>query len=250
MFTETIVIFQRQMRILLRNPVWVFFGLTQPILYLALFGPLLKNVSGGGLGGDAAWRVFVPGLLLQLALFGAGFAGFGIIQELREGVIDRQRVTPARRVSLIMGRTLGNMVTIGVQGIVLVLVALSFGLHASWSGIVSSIVIICLLALGISAASYAMGLILKDEDAFAPFIQGVSLPLLLLSGVLLPMSLAPAWLRHTSQVNPLTYVVDATRALFRGDLGDQDVWIGALVAVALAALLAWWGTRTFQRQSA
>ncbi len=66
------MIFQRQMRILLRNPVWVFFGLTQPILYLALFGPLLKNVSGGGLGGDAAWRVFVPGLLLQLAIFGAG----------------------------------------------------------------------------------------------------------------------------------------------------------------------------------
>jgi ABC-2 type transport system permease protein len=250
MLNETIVIFQRQMRILLRNPVWVFFGLTQPILYLALFGPLLKNVTGGGLGGDAAWRVFVPGLLLQLSIFGAGFAGFGIIQELREGVIDRQRVTPARRVSLIMGRTLGNMVTIGVQALVLIVVALPFGLHASWAGILSSVVLICVLALGISAASYAMGLILKDEDSFAPFIQGVSLPLLLLSGVLLPMSLAPAWLRHTSQVNPLTYVVDATRSLFRGDFGDQHVWVGGLVTLALGALLAWWGTRTFQRQSA
>ncbi|MGH8862842.1 MAG: ABC transporter permease [Jatrophihabitantaceae bacterium] len=250
MINETFVIFQRQMRILLRNPVWVFFGLTQPILYLALFGPLLKNVTGGGLGGDDAWRVFVPGLLLQLAIFGAGFAGFGIIQELREGVIDRQRVTPARRASLILGRTIGTMVTIGVQGTVLVLVALPFGLTASWSGIVSSVVLICLLALGISAASYAMGLILKDEDAFAPFIQGVSLPLLLLSGVLLPMSLAPAWLRHTSQANPLTYVVDATRALFRGDFANSHVWVGGLVTVALGALLAWWGTRTFQRQSA
>jgi ABC-2 type transport system permease protein len=250
MFTETIVIFQRQMRILLRNPVWVFFGLTQPVLYLALFGPLLKNVTGGGLGGDNAWRVFVPGLLLQLAIFGAGFAGFGIIQELREGVIDRQRVTPARRTSLIMGRTLQNMVVIGVQATVLVLVALPFGLRASWGGVVSSLVLICLLALGISAASYAMGLILKDEDGFAPFIQGVSLPLLLLSGVLLPMSLAPGWLRHTSQANPLTYVVDATRALFRGDFGDSHVWIGAVVTVVLGALLGWWGTRTFQRQSA
>lgn len=250
MVTETFVIFQRQMRILLRNPVWVFFGLTQPILYLALFGPLLKNVTGGGLGGENAWRVFVPGLLLQLAIFGAGFAGFGIIQELREGVIDRQRVTPARRTALIMGRTLQNMVVIGVQAVVLVVVALPFGLRASWGGVVSSVVIICLLALGISAASYAMGLILKDEDGFAPFIQGVSLPLLLLSGVLLPMSLAPGWLRHTSQANPLTYVVDATRALFRGDFGDRHVWIGAVVTVVLGALLAWWGTRTFQRQSA
>lgn len=250
MLTETFVIFQRQMRILLRNPVWVFFGLTQPILYLALFGPLLKNVTGGGLGGDAAWRIFVPGLLLQLAIFGAGFAGFGIIQELREGVIERQRVTPARRASLILGRTLQNMVAIGMQATVLILVALPFGLRGSASGIVASAVIVVVLALGISAASYAMGLILKDEDAFAPFIQSVSLPLLLLSGVLLPMSLAPAWLRHASQVNPLTYVVDATRALFRGDFGDRHVWIGALVTVVLGALLAWWGTRTFQRQSA
>jgi ABC-2 type transport system permease protein len=142
------------------------------------------------------------------------------------------------------------MVTLGVQGAVLVLVALPFGLRASWDGVVSALVIICLLAVGVSAASYAMGLILKDEDGFAPFIQGVTLPLLLLSGVLLPMSLAPAWLRHASQVNPLTHVVDATRALFRGDFGDNDVWIGVLVTIALGALLGWWGTRTFQRQSA
>ncbi len=250
MLTETLVVFQRQMRILLRNPVWVFFGLTQPIIYLVLFGPLLERVSGGGLGGDAAWRIFVPGLLLQLAIFGAGFAGFGIIQELREGVIDRQRVTPARRGSLILGRTLGNVVTIGVQGAVLVVVALPFGLRASLEGVVASIALVCLLALGVSAASYAMGLILKDEDAFAPFIQGVSLPLLLLSGVLLPMSLAPAWLRHASDVNPLTHVVDATRAMFRGDFVNADVMAGIAVTLVLGALLAWWGTRTFQRQSA
>src|SRR4029078_1004736 len=124
--TDTLIIFQRQMRILLRNPVWVAFGLTQPIIYLVLFGPLLKNVSGGGLGGDTSWRIFVPGLLMQLAIFGAGFAGFGIIQEMREGVIDRQRVTPARRLSLILGRTLSNTVTIGVQATVLIVVAIPF----------------------------------------------------------------------------------------------------------------------------
>src|SRR5919202_5719550 len=134
MATETLIIFQRQMRILLRNPVWVVFGLTQPIIYLVLFGPLLKGVTGGGLGGDASWRIFVPGLLMQLAIFGAGFAGFGIIQELREGVIDRQRVTPARRLSLILGRTLGNMVTIGVQGVLLVAVGVPLRPHPSWGG--------------------------------------------------------------------------------------------------------------------
>ncbi len=250
MITETLIVFQRQMRILLRNPVWVIFGLTQPIIYLVLFGPLLKHVSGGGLGGNNSWRIFVPGLLLQLAIFGAGFAGFGIIQELREGVIDRQRVTPASRLALILGRTLQNMVTIGVQAVVLIAVAVPFGLRPSWDGVAASVVLICVLAIGISAASYAMGLILKDEDAFAPFIQGVSLPLLLLSGILLPMSLAPGWLRTLSNINPLTHVVDGTRSLFRGDFAAGDVLIGAAIAIALSALLAFWGSRTFQRQSA
>src|SRR3954462_3362611 len=138
MLTETFVVFQRQMRILLRNPVWVVFGLTQPIIYLVLFGPLLKKVTGGGLGGDDSWRIFVPGLLMQLAIFGAGFAGFGIIQELREGVIDRQRVTPARRISLILGRTLQNVVTIGVQAVVLIAVAVPFGLDLDLGGVLVS----------------------------------------------------------------------------------------------------------------
>ncbi|MDP9101810.1 MAG: ABC transporter permease [Actinomycetota bacterium] len=250
MLTETWVVFLRQTRQLVRNPVWVFFGLTQPILYLGLFGPLLKNVSGGGLGGNRAWAVFVPGLLLQLAIFTAGFAGFGIIQELREGVVDRQRVTPARRLSLILGRTMSSVVTIGVQALLLTLVALPFGLSASVAGVALSLLLVMVLALGMAAASYAMGLILKDEDSFAPFIQGVTLPLLLLSGVLLPLSLAPAWLKHVSQANPLSYSVDALRALFRGDLGNRDVVLGAVCTVALAGLLSWWGTRTFQRSSA
>jgi ABC-2 type transport system permease protein len=250
MLTEIYVVFQRHMRILLRNPVWVFFGLTQPILYLVLFGPLLKRVTGGGLGGNGSWAIFVPGLLLQLALFGAGFAGFGIIQELREGVIDRQRVTPARRSSLILGRTLGNVVTIAVQSVLLVVVALFFGLNATWGGVAATIALVCLLALGISAASYAMGLILKDEDAFAPFIQGVSLPLLLLSGVLLPMALAPVWLKRTSQANPLSHVVDASRDLFHGTYATGTVFWGVILTFALASLLAWWGTRTFQKLSA
>lgn len=250
MLIETWVIFVRQMRGLIRNPVWVFFGLTQPILYLVLFGPLLKNVTGGGLGGAASWKVFVPGLLLQLAIFGAGFAGFGIIQELREGVVDRQRVTPAHRSALILGRTMSNVVTIGVQAVLLTVVAIPFGLRPSWVGALLSILLVSLLALGMASASYTMGLILKDEDSFAPFVQGVSLPLLLLSGVLLPMALAPGWLRHLSQANPLTYVVDGARSLFRGDIATWEVGRALVITAAVSGLLAWWGTRQFQRNSA
>lgn len=249
MLTETWVVFARQMRQLTRNPVWVFFGLAQPILYLSLFGPLLQNVSGGGLGGDASWSIFVPGLLLQLVIFGAGFAGFGIIQELREGVVERQRVTPAHRTALIMGRTLSNVVTIGIQAVLLTVVAIPFGLDPSWGGVLVAIMMVCVLALGMAAASYSAGLILQDEDSFAPAVQGVTLPLLLLSGVLLPMSLAPDWLRWLSYFNPLTYVVDAVRDLFQGEVLTADVAKGTAATVGIALVLTWWAARRFQRLS-
>ena len=249
MLVETWVVCARQTKMLLRNPVWVFFGLTQPILFLVLFGPLLKNVSGGGLGGNNSWKVFVPGLVLQLTIFGAGFAGFGIIQELREGVVDRQRVTPAHRLALILGRTLSNVATIGVQAVVLTLVAIPFGLRASFLGVVLTILLVCVLAMGLAAASYSMGLILRDEDSFAPVIQSLTLPLLLLSGVFLPMSLAPTWLRRTSQANPLSYVVDGSRSLFAGDIASGDTAAAVVATVSVTAALLWWGTRRFQRNS-
>jgi ABC-2 type transport system permease protein len=249
MLLQTWVVFQRAIRQLLRNPVWVFFGLTQPILYLVLFGPLLKNVTGGGLGGNASWSVFVPGLLLQLCIFTGGFAGFGIIQELREGVVERQRVTPAPRAALILGRSLCQTVTVGAQSTLLVLVAIPFGLDASVRGVALSVLVIMLLTLGISSASFAMGLILKDEDSFAPMVQGVSLPLMLLSGVFLPMALAPAWLKHLSDANPLTYSLEGIRALFHGELTGQDVVLGTAFSLALAALLSWWGSRAFARSA-
>jgi len=248
--TETWVVFARGMRQQLRNPVWVFFGLSQPIMFLVLFGPLLKNVSGGGLGGDKAWAVFVPGLLLQLVIFTGGFAGFGIIQELREGVIERQRVTPAGRTSLILGRSLCQTVTIGVQSVILVLVAIPFGLSASPGGVTIAVLVTMLLTLGISSASFAGGLVLKDEDSFAPVVQGITMPAMLLSGVFLPMALAPAWLKHLSEANPLTYSLDALRSLFKGDVGSGDVALGVGITIVLAALLSWWGSRAFQRSTA
>src|SRR4051794_41948687 len=91
------------MRLSLRNPVWVVIGLVQPVLYLALFGPLLKQVvqSTPGLPPGDAWQIFVPGLLVQLGIFGAAFVGFGLIAEWRAGVIERMRVTPAHRTALL-----------------------------------------------------------------------------------------------------------------------------------------------------
>jgi ABC-2 type transport system permease protein len=248
---DTWLIFRRHLAISARNPMWVLIGLSQPILYFALFGPLLRGVvTLPGFAAGVSWQqVFVPALLVQLGLFGTSFVGFGIIAEVRNGVTERLRVTPVSRAGLLLGRVLLDVATLVVQSIVLVLVGLAFGLRAPLVGVLLALGFVTLLAIAIASLSYAAGLLLKTEDAMAPMINTVLLPVLLLSGILLPMTLAPGWLAALSRANPFRYVVDGMRDAFAGRYGTGQVWTGLAVAVAAAAIAVAVGARTFQRET-
>ena len=248
-FRDTWIIFSRSMRLSLRQPLWVLIGLLQPILYLTLFGPLLQNIAASsGFQGDA-WQVFVPGLLVQLGIFGGLFVGFGIIAEWRSGVIDRQLVTPAARAAIIAGRTLRDVVVITVQAIVLVGAAFALGLRVPVGALLIGLVLVALLGAAFSFISNAIGIATKSEDALAPLVNTLALPILLLSGILLPMNIAPQWLQIVSNFNPFKHIVEALRAVFRSDFSDPIVWIGVVLAAILVVLGAWLGSRTLAAQT-
>ncbi|WP_412517693.1 ABC transporter permease [Actinomadura madurae] len=249
--SDTRLIFLRYMRQTLRSKVAVVFGLMQPLLYLVLFGPLLSElVDVRGFGAGSAWQVFVPGVLIQLALFGAGFAGFGLIADLRSGVVERLRVTPASRTALLLGRVLRDTAVIAVQGLLLVAAGLALGLRAPAGGIAAGLLLVVSLTVGVASLSYVLAMRTRTEDAFAPLLSAVTLPLMLLSGILLPMSLAPGWLDALSRLTPFRYVVDAARAAFLGDYASAAVAEGALVAVVLPAVSVFLGVRRFRGDSA
>jgi ABC-2 type transport system permease protein len=239
---DTWLVFVRQMTLVLRNPVWLIVGLMQPLYFLLLFGPLLKGALRMSAGD--AYRFFVPGLLVQLAMFGTLFVGFALISELRAGVIERMRVTPVSRLSLLLGRSLRDIVTLVVQAVLLTVVALPFGLSVSIGNLLLALALLALIALMLSAVSYALALILRSEDALAPLMNAVSMPVLLLSGILLPLS---GWLKNVGQWNPFTYAVDAARALFAGDPGNANVWKALVIVTALAIAAATWAARAFAR---
>jgi ABC-2 type transport system permease protein len=248
---ETWIVFVRAMRLSLRNKVWLIIGLMQPLLYLALFGPLLKRIAGlPGFPRGSSWQVFTPGLLVQLGIFGALFVGFGLIAEVRDGVIERMRVTPASRLALLAGRVLRDAVVLLAQSLVLLAAAYAFGLRAPIAGVALAVLLVAAVGAAFAAASYAVALLTGTEEGMASVTNSLAVPLLLLSGILLPMSLAPGWLRVVSDVNPVKHIVDALRALFHGHVINGTVGVGVLVGVALIGVGMAFGTRTFQRDSA
>jgi ABC-2 type transport system permease protein len=244
---DTWLIFQRQFLLVLRNPVWLIVGVLQPVYYLLLFGPLWTSSLKGIATDEQAYRLFVPGVLVQLAIFGTFFVGFALIAELRAGVIEAARVTPLSRLAMLLGRSLRDVVTLLVQCAIITVLAIPFGLSARLGDVLLAFAVLGLIALMLSAVSYAIALKLRSEDALAPLLNAVGIPVLLLSGILLPLDSGPGWLRGIARWNPFSWAVDATRALFRGDPGDPNVWKALVILSALTALSIIWAARSFAK---
>jgi ABC-2 type transport system permease protein len=226
-------------------------GILQPVLYLLLFGPLLTNIAQmPGFPPGGAFNVFVPGILVMTALFGAAFVGFGLCDEMREGVVERMLVTPTSRVAMLMGRSLRDVTLLLAQALILVGLAIPFGLEINLGGMAVAFAMLALIGLMMSPVSYVLALVLKSEDSLAPVVNGLTLPLLLLSGVMLPMSLAPDWLQTVAKFNPLYHAVAAIRALFNANYGDGEIVVGLVVLVVLAVATIALGARTFSRAAA
>lgn len=243
---DTWLVFGRQMTLVLRNPVWLAVGVVQPLFYLLLFGPLLKPALGARTTAEA-YRFFVPGLLVMLAIFGALFVGFGLIAELRAGIIERSRVTPVSRLALLLGRSLRDVVSLLVQAVIITVLSVPFGLTVRVGNVLLAYGVLALIALMLSALSYALALWLRSEDAFAPLLNTVSQPVLLLSGVLLPLAFAPAWLRTAAEWNPFYWATDATRALFAGNPGADGVWKALVILSVLTVGSVTVAARSFAR---
>jgi len=245
---DTWLVFGRYFSIFIHNPAWVAVGVLQPAIYLLLFAPLLKSIAHiPGFPPGGAYNVFVPGLLVQLGIFGASGVGFSLITELREGVVERLRVTPVSRLSLLLGRAMRDTLTLLVQSLILVAIALPFGLSIQPVGMLVVLALVGLIGLMFASISYWLALVLRDENSFAPVIFTAALPLLLLSGVLLPMSLAPSWLQTISTLNPLSHAVTAARAIFLGNIANGNVGLGFLIMAALAVLAVVGAARSFGR---
>jgi ABC-2 type transport system permease protein len=218
------------------------------VLYLVLFAPLLRSVAAQ-VGSVNQYTLFVPGLLVQLAVFGAAFTGYGVIGEWRDGVIEGEQVTPAHRSALLLGRLGRDLVQLLVQIVVLVALAYAFGMDTSPPALLVGVGITLVLGVACAATSNAVALSAKDERVMGSVVNTLLMPVILLSGILLPVGIGPHWLQFTAGLMPVKHVVDAVRSCFAGDLTASSVLWGGGWAVLLCLLGVWFGTRTFRAEA-
>jgi ABC-2 type transport system permease protein len=235
---DTALVLSRELRPLRRDPFSVIFTMVQPLVFLGLFGPLLDQVVAVEGGGTLQW--FVPGIVVMSALFGSSTTGANLQQELVTGSYERLLVTPLHRSALLIGRALKEIVPVIFQATIIVAATIPFGFRLDLGGAVAGLAIVATFAVGLGSLSHALALATRQNEwMFWAVQQTVLFPLLLLSGILLPIDGGPAWLRQLSSLNPLTYVVDAERVAFAGDVASGAVAAGAVAAlVMLAAGLA------------
>ena len=245
MIRDAWLILRHELLVTAREPFWIFFGLFQPVVYLLLFAPFLTGIaSAPGFPSENSIQFFAPGLLMMNALFQAGFAGFGLIEKLETGFLERLRVTPIDRLALVLGFVLVSTITVLVQSVLLVLVSLPFGLEFSIPGALLLAVLLMLVAITMGSISYALALIVKDPGILAGVTNFFILPVLLLSGIMLPIAFAPRLIQWMAAANPLYYASDAARALIEGRLGDPTIAISFAAFAVLAALTLMWFIRT------
>ena len=243
---DTWLTLQYEAGLLVRNPGNIAVTLIQPLTYLVLFTPFLKSVMGVPSYGNA-FEIYVPSLFAAMGLFSGLFAGFAMLAAMRQGVINRCRVTPLSRVGLLLGRELMYVLLIGFQAVVVTLTAMVFGLRVSPINFLFALGLLSMMVLLSVSISYDLALLVPNENSLVTLINSVAQPVSLLAGVLIPLSVAPLWVQNVAVWNPFAWGTNGMRAIFQDQIGSQVVWQGTLILTVTAALAVVLSSRLFSR---
>jgi ABC-2 type transport system permease protein len=212
---ESAAIAQVELIKLLRDPTEMVSRAVQPVLWLVVFGQVLAHVRGIYTGEVGYLAFITPGILAQSVLFSAIFYGIAVIWERDLGVVHKLLVSPARRISLVFGKAVSAGFRGLVQAVVIYLVAIfmHITLRQEPLAILGVLAGVLLGSALFSTFSLIIACIVKTRERFMGIGQLLTMPMFFASNAIYPLDLMPGWLRVVSQLNPLTYLVDALRGL-------------------------------------
>jgi ABC-2 type transport system permease protein/oleandomycin transport system permease protein len=226
-----------------RIPQLLIFSSIQPIMFLLLFNYVFGGAIGAAAptgGSDGYINFLLPGILAQVALFGAIQTGVGLAEDLNKGVIDRLRSLPIARYAVLAGRTLAdsfrNVIVITIMMVVGFL--LGFRFEEGVANFLLAAGLVILFAFAFSWISATIGLLIKNVETaqVAGFLW--VFPLVFASSVFVPTATMPGWLQAFANNQPVSQVVDAVRYLTHGTGSGDAVWYTLLWTVAIVAVFA------------
>jgi ABC-2 type transport system permease protein len=232
------------------DPVEMASRAIQPLLWLLVFGQVLARTRAIPTGSLPYLDYLAPGVLAQSAQFSAIFYGLAIIWERDLGLVQKLLVSPASRGSLVLGKALAGGARALVQALIVYVAAIAIGVSVRLDplSLVQVVVVVVLGSALFATFSLVIACLVRSRERFMGIGQLLTMPLFFASSAIYPIDLMPDWLRVVAMLNPLTYMVDALRALMvNGASSPRGVGLDvAVLAVVLVVLVAI-GARLYPR---
>ena len=243
MVSDTLVIAKRSLLRIPRQPDLLVAFTIQPVMFVLLF----VYVLGGAIQTPGYDYVdfLMPGIIVQSMVFGGFVTALGLAEDLKKGLIDRFRSLPMASSALLTGRTLADVATNVTQLAIMIAVGLVAGFTFSTSvpEILAGIALCLLVGYVFSWVFAFIGLVASSPEAANGYGFTIIFPITFISSAFVPIASMPGWLQPVAEANPVTFMVDAVRALFIGTPAGNSIW-GTLVWCAVivgvfAPLSAW-----------
>jgi ABC-2 type transport system permease protein len=265
LLSESWPLYVRQVRRLSRQPTIVVFSLIQPLIWLVLFGQMFARIvhflgAAAQFGNVSYQQFFIPTVMLQSVLFGAGQSGVGIITDIDSGFLDKLLTTPINRLAILLGRVGGDLTRMAVQVVLVIVIGFIIGQvqspHVSFyygiGGVLGAIGITMLFALVMTGFNVYIALWTKSTEATFLLGNFLTLPLLFTSSAQLPITLLPHWMQVVARANPVTYAIDSMRILLNGPASATEhragvtILLAVVIIGALAIVMLGMATRRFR----
>jgi ABC-2 type transport system permease protein len=242
----------RQLRNLMREPIWIALMVIQPLIWLLLYGQLFSRVGALRGGASTYIQFLTPGIICMNAFFGGSWSGMATISDLDRHVIDRFLAAPASRLAIILSQVVRAGIIAVIQALLLLSLGLALGVrvHGGMAGWLVVLGAAALLAMAFAGLSHGIALLVRKEASMIAAANFVGLPLMFISAILIPATQMPRWIAELSRFNPGNWGVHAARnaIVLGGSWGASMGYLALLLGAAAAtSLFATWCFRGYQR---
>ncbi len=230
--TNVFTITEFELRKVFHDISQIFIRAIQPLLWLVVFGEVMAKVRVLPTSDYTYLQFLTPGVLAQSVIFMAIFFGINLVWERDLGLLHKLLATPAPRYSIIIGKTFSGGVRSVFQAIVIFLLALIIRvkLNVNPLYILGVLFVVVLSGMCFSSLSIFLASLLKTRERMMGIGQVITMPLFFASSAIYPIDLMPPWLKVVSHINPLTYIVDALRALLvTSDFSHLAIDLGVVI---------------------